>query len=377
MEIFYWVTLLILLYTWAGYPFWLVILSRLRPQKLKKKDICPSVTVLLTVYNEERVIEKRIKNLLEADYPRDLLYILIASDGSTDKTNSIVASMAKEENRIRLFTNEKEGPSSTQNKAIPHARGEIIVLTDADTTYKRDTIKNLIKVFADPRVGCVSGRLVLMNVDGSISKSQGFYWRYEIFLRKLESKLGLLHTASGQIMAFRKSLFKPFKARYGDDCIIPLDIISQGYKVVHEDSAIAYDSFPSTARGEFNARVRMTLKNITCTLSKFELLNPLKFPLLSHSILFHKVFRWLTPYFMIALFVTNLFLFNEGSFYKVTFNFQILFYLIGLVGFIGERNNFSVPAASQVFSFILANVGFFLGVLKAILGKKITYYMNI
>lgn len=368
---------LILLYTWCGYLFLLLILARLRPKELKKKDVYPYVTVLLTVHNEEHVIERRIKNLLEIDYPENLLEILIASDGSTDKTNDIVDSMGKEVKRIRLFKTEGGGKASTQNKAIPMAKGEIIVLTDAEASFNKDTIKNIVRNFANDKVGCVSGRLMLRNEDNSISESQGFYWKYETLLRRLESQIGTLHTASGQIMAFRKSLFMPFESKYGDDCIIPLDIIAQGYEVIHDDNAIADDIFPSTVKGELKARIRMTLKNITCTLSKYQLLNPFRFPLISISILSHKIFRWLTPYFMIALFISNYFLLKESSFYKFTFYCQLIFYLLGLVGYLAERNNFRMPIASQAFSFLLANIGFFFGVLKALLGKSMTSYKNV
>jgi cellulose synthase/poly-beta-1,6-N-acetylglucosamine synthase-like glycosyltransferase len=332
--------------------------------------------VLLTVHNEEEVIEKRIKNLLEVDYPANLLEILVASDGSTDNTDTIIESMGRGDSRIKLFKTEKGGKSLTQNKAIPHAKGEIIVLTDAESMFNKDTIKNLVRNFADDKVGCVSGRLILINKGNSISESQGFYWKFEMLLRKLESKIGVLNTASGSVMAFRKSLFRPFECRYGDDCIIPLDIISQGYKVVHDDNVIAYDEFPSIMEDEFRVRIRMTLRNITCTLSRYSLLNPFKFSMVSISILSHKIFRWLTPYFMITLFIVNFFLLNEGCFYRVTFFCQLGFYLLGFVGLIAEKNSFRLPIASQIFSFILANAGFFLGVLKALLGQKVTSYKN-
>jgi len=334
--------------------------------------------VLLSVHNEEHLIKKRIVNLLESDYPKDLIEVLVASDGSTDTTDEIVDSMNRVDSRIRLFKTKRGGKSAAQNKAVPYASGEVVVLTDAEAMFDKNTIKNLMKGFDDSKVGCVSGRLVLINSkSGSISEGQGFYWKYETLLRRLECRIGTLHTASGQIMAFRKNLFVPFDCNYGDDCIIPLDIISQGYRVIHEDTAIAYDTFPSTMEGELKARIRMTLRNITCTLGRHSMLNPVKFPLLSFSILSHKIFRWLTPYFMIALFIANFFMIEESSFYMLTFCCQLLFYLLGLIGFIAEKNSCRLPITSQVFSFILANVGFFIGVLKAGFGKRVTSYRNV
>jgi cellulose synthase/poly-beta-1,6-N-acetylglucosamine synthase-like glycosyltransferase len=335
----YWLTLLLLLHTWGGYLFFLVILSRVKPGILVKRDIYPCATVLLTVHNEEKLIRGRIKNLLDSDYPSGMLEILVASDGSTDMTNDIVESLAGEDRRIKLFKTEGGGKSATQNKAIPFATGEIIVLTDAGASFTGDTLKNLVNNFADKNVGCVSGKVILQRKDESISSSQGVYWKYETLIRRLESRCGLLHTASGAVMAFRKSLFRPFKCMYGDDCIIPLDIMLQGHKVIHEDEAKAYDTFPSTINGELKARKRMTLRNFTCTLSKYQLLNPFIFPLASFSIFSHKIFRWLTPYLMISLLLSNLFLLDKGFFYEFTLYCQIIFYSLGLIGFVAAKND--------------------------------------
>jgi cellulose synthase/poly-beta-1,6-N-acetylglucosamine synthase-like glycosyltransferase len=376
MKLFYWLTLLLLLHTWGGYLIFLMVLSRLKPGKFVKKDIYPRVTVLLTVHNEERLIKARITNLLDADYPAHLLEILVASDGSTDRTDDIVELLRKEDGRIKLFKTNGGGKSATQNKAIPFAEGEIIVLTDAEAAFERDTITTLVNNFADGAVGCVSGRVILKRKDESIASSQGIYWKYETLLRRLESRCGLLLNASGQIMAFRTNLFRPFECRYGDDCMIPLDMVLQGYKVVHEDRAVAYDTFPSTIKAELKARQRMTLRNITGRMSKYKLLNPCRFPLASFSILSHKLLRWLTPYFMISLLFFNLCLAKGGHFYVFTLCCQIMFYFLGVIGFIAAKHNHRLPIASPAFSFILANIGFFLGILYAVLGQKITAYKN-
>lgn len=336
----------------------------------------PLVTVILTVHNEELLVRKRVNNILESEYPPNHLEVLIASDKSTDETESIVKSMSRKDGRIRLFKGPGGGKSFTQSLSIPTAKGEIIVLTDAAAIFKKDMISNLTRRFADDKVGCVSGRVVLLNKENGVSECQGMYWKYETLLRRLESRFGILHTASGQAMAFRKKLFKPFKSQYGDDCIIPLDILKQGYKVIHANDALVYDCFPSSMLGELKARIRMTLRNITCTLSMRRLLNPFKYPLLSVAILSHKIFRWLTPYFLIALFISNLCLLDVGVFYKLTFAGQLIFYIGGAVGFVAHVFGFRVPLASHAFSFLLANVGFFIGVLKAAIGREVTYYSS-
>jgi cellulose synthase/poly-beta-1,6-N-acetylglucosamine synthase-like glycosyltransferase len=177
-------------------------------------------------------------------------------------------------------------------------------------------------------------------------------------------------------LAFKKAIFQPFESYYGDDCVIPLDILLQGYKVVQADEAVAYDSFPETAWRELQARIRITLRNITGTLSRYPLLNPLKFPLISVSICFHKICRWLSPFFLLILFFSNLMLMTQGYFYLLTFYCQAAFYSLGLLGLMGELQKKHIPLASPIFGFILANVGFFLGVLKATSGKKVISYSS-
>ena len=376
METGFWISFCLLTYTWMGYFLLLVLLVRFFRKSLNRRAIYPAMTVLVTAYNEEKSIEKRLNNLLCQDYEKGLLDILVASDGSTDRTNQILESCAKNDTRVRLYAAKRQGKSATQNSAIPLARGDIVVLTDADTVFEKDTLKRMARNFADSRVGCVSGRLILKDSIGSVAESQGLYWKFEMALRTMESQIGAMHSASGSIMAFRKDLFRPFDSRFGDDCIIPLDIIMQGYRVVHDDSTIAYDTFPSSVRGELKTRTRMTLRNITCTLNKYQLLNPFKYPLVSIAIVSHKLLRWLTPFFMLVAFFTNIFLRGENAFFYLAASVQVLFYVLGLIGFLAELLKFRIPVASQIFSFLLANVGFLLGVLKAVCGKDVTSYKN-
>lgn len=376
MEIGFWISLWVILYIWGGYFLLLTLLTRLRRKRLYSQESYPNITILVTVFNEEGIIDKRLDNLLRQNYKEECFDILVASDGSTDNTNAIVEAYAKRDGRVQLFKAEGQGKSATQNFAISLARGKIVVLTDADTLFAPDALEKIAESFTDTSIGCVSGRLVLGQTQGSVAESQGLYWRFEMALRKMESQIGAMHTATGGIMAFRKDLFKQFDSKYGDDCIIPLDIIQQGYQVVHEDAAIAYDSFPSSLVGELRARTRMTLRNITCTLSKYQLLNPFKYPLVSLAIVSHKLLRWLTPFFMLAAFFTNILLISDGTFFFLTGSAQCFFYILALVGFVGERFNVRIPFASQIFSFVLANVGFFLGAMKAILGKRVTSYKN-
>jgi cellulose synthase/poly-beta-1,6-N-acetylglucosamine synthase-like glycosyltransferase len=377
VKIGFWLSMMTLIYTWGGYFLLLVLFSKLR--KKNNIDYCDndySVTVLITVCNEEDCIEERLHNLIDQDFDKHRFEILIASDGSTDNTDNIVKTYLKKYTQIRLFQAESSGKSAVQNIAIPLSKGDIIVLSDADTLFEPHTLNHIVKHFADNKIGCVSGRLVLNKAEGSVAASQSLYWRYEMVLRSMESEIGVMHTTTGGVMAFRKDLFRPFDPKYGEDCIIPLSIVEHGYNVIHEEMAIAYDSFPSSMGGELRARARMTVRNITCTISKYNLLNPFRYPSLSWAIISHKILRWLTPFFLIGALTANAFLIDESMFYLIVGIGQCFFYLLGLIGLLCELLEVRILFASQIFSFLLANTGFLLGLLQAIAGKRITAYKN-
>lgn len=368
-------SLALLVYIWAGYIILLKSLSLFRRPSVTDSAHKPSVTVLLAVFNEEKCVRQRIENILQSDYPQDRIEVLVASDGSTDMTDKIVASLAAKDRRIRIVNAGRAGKSAAQNAAMPFAKGEVIVITDAETIFEKGTIASLARHFSDESVGCVSGRLILRHGDdGAISEGQGVYWKFEMVMRRLESSVGVLHTASGSVMAVRRSCFRRFEPRFGDDCVIPLDILALKKRVVHDDDAVAFDSFPSTFAGEFKARQRMTQRNITGTLSRYRLLNFLRFPLISVAILSHKVLRWLTPFFMATLFFSTAFVVKESWFWALLFFCQVVFYAAGIAGFAAYIKNLRIPLASQVFSFLIANAGFFLGVIKSFSRDGVTIY---
>ena len=302
MEILFWVSLFVLYYIYDGYLRLLLLLDRLfaareEPSAHSSGEL-PRITVLLTVYNEEEAVVNRIQNVLACDYPREKLEVLVASDGSTDATDNVVRYF--EDASVVLFRPvERRGKSDTQNQAIQMATGDIIVFTDAGTSFDRQFLRNIVKPFGDPAVGGVDGTCLILEKAGSgINESQNYYWRYELRLRELESELGILAVSSGACLTIRKELFRPMEAVYGEDCIVPLDIILQGYKMKHASNAIAYDTWHSESASEFKARVRMTLRNWGGTWSRPVLLNPLQYGGIAFGLWSHKLLRWLSPVFL-------------------------------------------------------------------------------
>lgn len=371
---------LALIYTWLAYPCLLLAIKVLdwrstAPPAGPLAD-ATRVTVVLTVHDEEGVVEARLRNLLNTTFPHNRLDVIVASDGSQDATNAIVHRMANADHRIVLLAFEGRGKSASQQDAIAVARGDVVVLTDAEATFQPNTLLKLVEPFADASVGCSSGRVMLADHDSGIAASQGMYWRYEMWLRSLESATGLLHTASGQVMAFRRSSFLPFEVVYGDDCAIPLDMLRSGLRVVHVDGAVAFDTFPSSLAGELRARARMTLRNVACTIDRLRTGELKRKPMLWLAVFSHKVLRWLTPFFLIGLLASNSVLLRTGWTFEVLLASQGVFYGLGAVGYAAHLRGRRVPIASQVFSFLLANLGFLLGVLGAARGRQVTAYHN-
>jgi cellulose synthase/poly-beta-1,6-N-acetylglucosamine synthase-like glycosyltransferase len=374
----FWISMLAIVYVYQGYRWVLELLCVVRSRnavQLASQSTPLSITVLLTVHNEELKIERRVRNILECDYPPERIEVMIASDGSTDQTEEIVEALSVSL-PVRLFrSGGQSGKTETQNRAIPAASGEIIVFTDADTVFARDYLIEIVAPFADPTVGCVTAGLRFQQSDNSVSENQGFYWNYELKLRELESRLGILAVASGQAMAVRKSLLKPMPAHVGEDCVLPLEIVRQGYSVRHQTSARAYDVLENEPEREFNTRVRMTLRNWVGTWLYCRLLNPITHPDYAFALWSHKLLRWLSPLFVLTATMTTFALINYQP-YRVFSWLAALFYMSAAVGWFAGRCGTKIPVASTIFSFVLANVGFLIGLLKALSGHKVVAYRS-
>jgi cellulose synthase/poly-beta-1,6-N-acetylglucosamine synthase-like glycosyltransferase len=369
MEILLIIGLLMLLYLYGGYLLCLRLLSVSRGMAVPPgESYVPKVTVLITVHNEAQGIAARVRNVLECDYPADRLEVLVASDGSDDETDAVVSGMQVE--RVRLFRPaERRGKTDTQNRAMLVASGEVVIFTDADTRFDTRFISEMVQPFADPRVGGVDGHLLFVTDAASgVSQSQGFYWRQELQIRAHESRHGLLAVASGACMAIRRAIFRPMQETVGEDCVIPLDVVDQGYRMVHADKALAFDRMEHESGREFKTRVRMTLRNWQGTWSYPQLLNPFRHPGIAWALWSHKVLRWLSPVFMLMWLSGSLAaLFANGALLGLP---GALFMLAALAGAAG----LPLPGVATAYSFCLANAGFMVGVAKAVFGRKISAY---
>jgi cellulose synthase/poly-beta-1,6-N-acetylglucosamine synthase-like glycosyltransferase len=361
---------------WFLYPLVLAVLSvgrRKRP--LYDQAVRPCVSVIITAHNEETVIAKRVENCLQQNYPPDRLEIIVASDHSTDRTDEIVRSFRNP--RVRLVPSPGRGKSAAQNEAIAEAKGEIIVFTDADPSFAPDAVAQLALPFSDAKVGCVAGHIIWGSPDASIlQESRDLYWRYEFFLWKLESLLGIMAWAGGLCMAVRKSIFVPLEAHFGEDSVVPLDVAARGYRVVYQPEAVAYEDYIGERQAASAARIRMTVRSFRGTLSRSGLLNPFRYPGLALSIVSHKLIRWVTGYLLLTALLCNLALLGSG-FFKVLVGIQLGFYITALLGSLLAQRNRRIPVISAAYSFCLMQWAMSVGVARAILGRRIVAYQSV
>ena len=365
----YYISLSLLFSIWFLYPFtnWLLLKSTLKNKvRIEAYSNKPDISIIIAAHNEACNLANRCENLLSQDYSGKL-EIIIASDGSTDNTQEVVNTLKQKYNNIKLIDIQPQGGrSNAHNMACKEASYDLLVFTDAETVFEPDCIANLVSSFEKPEVGFVSGTLKYLNQNNNnVSESVGLYWKFEMFLRNAESRLGLYATGTGACCAVRKSLYKPIPATGDVDFITPLDVILSGKKCMHSSKAIAWDELPGSPKKEFSARIRMTSKNIAGTLKRWGVSGIYKHPVYSLSIFFHKIGRWLTPIFLILLFISNVFLVTQGWVYALLLLGQVLLYLLGLLGFLG----FHILYSSQIYSFLLANIGFLLGIINALTGK--------
>ena len=378
----FWACVMLVTYVWYAYPVLLWTLShagRKRRNALleAKEDSWPTITIIIAVHNEEATLAERLENCLSLSYPHDKFEIVVASDGSTDGTVRVAREFAQRHENIHVSAQEtREGKTAAQNAAARLCNGDVILFSDADTKFDARILEHIARPFADPKVGCVAGGLLWVNPDESaIAAGSDVYWRYERFMWREESTLGLLAWGSGACLAVRRALFRPVETQFGEDCIVPLDIVSLGYRVVFQPDAIAYEPRIATPGAELRSRTRMTLRSFAGTLSRGHLLNPVRFPGISWAIVSHKLLRWLTPYLLLLMLASNAVL-VERPFYRLTLGLQALFYLSGLLGHALDRHHIRVPVVSTIYAFCLMNLGVAVGVAQAIGGRRIFAYRS-
>ncbi len=379
VKVIFWVSVVALAYAYFGYYLVLSILVRTSKKRAitAVDTFAPTVTILVPAYNEERVIEHRIRNLLDLDYPAEKLEMVIGSDGSLDRTVTKAKQFAAQGVQVREFQKNR-GRADVHNDLVKSARGDIVIFTDADSSFEKDFVKEITRPFSDATVGCVVGRLIYESKSTTISEAEALYYnRLEFGLKEAESKLGVLANGTGACMAIRKKLFKSLTPVDDVDTATVIDVILQGYSVVFAKQAVAYDAPPKSVSGELRYRARATSKTIRSVMGRMGFRGWLKRPTAAWSILSHRGIRYLTPFFMMAMFIANLFLLGNGAVYQLMLAAQTAFYALAVAGWIAESTQRKIPIASVAFGFGVAMLGILLGVSRVIINRvPSTYVMD-
>jgi cellulose synthase/poly-beta-1,6-N-acetylglucosamine synthase-like glycosyltransferase len=256
LKTLFWGSLGALAWTHVGYPLATAAAARLRPRPVRGDPGAePSVTVVVAAHDEEAVIERRLENLLGLDYPADRLEVVVASDDSGDRTDELVEAVAAREPRVRLLRCPRGGKVAAQNRAVRETRGDVVAFSDANATWAPDALRRLVAPLADPEVAYACGRLVLQAADGS--NREGLYWRYELWLRGNESRLGSVTGGNGSIYALRRSDYVEVDPRFGHDLALPYLLVQRGRRAVYEPRALAFEKPTPTNETEYRRKVRM------------------------------------------------------------------------------------------------------------------------
>jgi len=370
MEAVFFISVVAIFYVYAGYPLAVALMAGIMDKKVHKKPFEPAVTVLIAAYNEEKDILNTVCNKLKQDYPKDRLEVLVISDGSTDKTDKIVSSI--NDPRVRLLRQDpRAGKTSALNMAVPSAKGEIIVFSDANSMYAADAISKLSVNFADSTVGYVTGKMIYTNPDGSpIGDGCTAYMKYENTLRALETRIGSVVGVDGGIDAVRKHLYQPMQVDQLPDFVLPLKVVAQGYRVVYEPEAVLKEPSLNEAQDEYRMRVRVSLRSLWALFAMRHLMGFGRDMLYAWQLWSHKMLRYLCFVFLGAALVSNIFLLQKGLFYQAVFLFQAANYIAAIPVFAGKTGSLVSRITAVPRYFVLLNVAAAHAFGKFIMGRK-------
>ena len=369
-EIVFFLSLMMLLYVYAGYPLLIFLLGRMKNKTIQKKNIAPLITILIPAHNEEKHIAATIKNKLDLDYPSERIEIIVISDGSTDNTDEIVEQFS--ERGVHLLRQEpRAGKTSALNLAVPQATGDILVFSDANSIYENGALKAILTNFADDKIGYVTGKMVYTDKNGTmIGDGCSAYMKYENFLRSCETRIGSVVGVDGGIDAVRKKLYKPMNPDQLPDFVLPLSVVEQGYRVVYEAHALLREDALQESSDEYRMRVRVSLRALWALFDKRAMFFSGDNWLYAGQMLSHKVARYLCFLFMALVLVTNLALFSHSVAYQVFFLLQSSAYVLALLSPLLGHIGIKPKIVYLCYYFALINVAAGHAFVKFLMGHK-------
>ncbi|MBN1569685.1 MAG: glycosyltransferase family 2 protein [Acidobacteria bacterium] len=377
-ELILFASLSLVAYVYVGYPAMLWLLGSLRERKTRRAPITPAASVIIAMHNEEAVIKHKLENTLSLDYPNEQLEIIVVSDGSTDGSDEIAARYAPE--GVRLLRLARCGKVRALESAAAQARGDILVFTDANTWIMPHALRALIAHFADPNVGGVCGckKVGRATASESMVPGEGFYWKYEQFLKKWESRTGSTIAADGALYAIRRELFhRCANPALADDFAISGYVPLQGKRLVLEPEAVVWEEPPISADSEFRRKVRVANHVIRSVCELRQALNPLRTGFHSVKLWSHKPLRYLVPIPLTAAWIASFFLAGGSVFYSLLLALQCGFYALALAGFLFRNHGLGCrPMLHTPFYFCMAHSAALMGAFSALRGKRIVSWTH-
>lgn len=365
LALVFWVSVGLAAYTYLAYGLVAWVLSMLFKRPHRMAPITPTVTLLIAAYDEEAVIEAKLQNCLALDYPKDKLEILVVADGSTDRTQAIAQRYMAHGVRVE-YRPERRGKIHALNRVMPLIGHEIVVCSDANSLLNPESLRMIVRHFADPEVACVAGEKRILSRDGDVSAGEGLYWRYESALKRLDSSLSSVMGAAGEIVAIRRDCYEAVEAdTIIEDFVLSMRLVHQGYRVVYEPEAYSLEEASPSIDEEFKRKIRIVAGGWQAVIRLGGLLWPTK-PLVTFQYVSHRVLRWvLVPELLVVAFFANAWLALEGSeLYRLLFLAQLAFYGLAVAGWRLQREGYRHALYYVPFYFVFLNYAALIGCVR-------------
>lgn len=377
IEVIFLVSVIILAYTFVGYGIMVYIIVFIKrmfkhPAPEPAAEFEPDLTLVIPCYNEAGIIEAKIANCRALDYPVHKLSIIFITDGSTDHFAEL---LGRYPGILALHENRRSGKAAAENRAMRFVNTPIVIFSDANTVLNPEALHNIVNHFADMKTGCVSGeKKILAGISSSASTAgEGIYWKYESFLKKLDSELNSAVGAAGELVAFRSSLYEDLpEDTLLDDFMQSMQIAARGYKIVYEPGAFAAETASASIKEELIRKIRISAGNWQAIKRLSGKLHFSQTPVLFFQYISHKVLRWaVAPFLLILIFLLNIPLAMQGDgFYGALFDAQLVFYLIALLGYIFQNRRTRFTAFFVPYYFCVMNYASLAGLAKYLSGRQ-------
>jgi cellulose synthase/poly-beta-1,6-N-acetylglucosamine synthase-like glycosyltransferase len=372
LKIFFWMGVFLVFYTYIGYGMLLWVLVKMKrfvkgkavKAALPADEDLPDVTFMVCAYNEQDVVDMKMENTLQFDYPHDKLHIMWVTDGSTDATNDRLSRYPGVE---IVFSPERKGKTAALNHGISMVKTDLTIMTDANTMVNPEAVREIVRCFQDPQVACVAGekRVMARHEGQAAAEGEGLYWKYESALKKMDSELYSAMGAAGELNAIRTRLYQPMPENaLLDDFVMSMRMVDQGYRIAYSPDAYAMEYGSADLNEESKRKRRIAAGGLQSIWWLRSMMNPLRNPMVAFQFVSHRVLRWsITPVALLALIPLNvaLVLMKAGTVYNIIWALQLLFYLAAFIAWVMERQGRKNKLLYVPYYFLFMNLNVFKG----------------